>query len=338
LTKKRLLPLLQLVLGLSILAAILLRLHRRGDLDAMGLAFKEAAGSWPLLLTGFSLFGVAMLLSVRRWSLILRALGHELPTGKLAVLFLVGQFFNALLLGATGGDLVKAYYAATETRHRRTEIITTVFIDRIMGLLALVLLTITVMLVRLRFFLSIPAMRMTFFIYGTLLVASVALMFLVFRRDLFQHWPILATLEGRTRIGASLGRVYRAFRFCISHRALLLETQVLSLGNHLCAVTCAFYVGMAMGIHLGFKDYAAAFLVINAISSIPITPSGLGTRETACILLLGPLGVTGPRAISLSLTIYAVVLAWSLIGGIAYVFYSARRGRVKEFLDSAEPS
>ena len=44
------------------------------------------------------------------------------------------QFFNAFLLGSTGGDLLKAYYAARETHHKKTEAVVTVFVDRIIGL------------------------------------------------------------------------------------------------------------------------------------------------------------------------------------------------------------
>jgi uncharacterized protein (TIRG00374 family) len=267
---------------------------------------------------------------MRRWELILRSLGHGLPFGKIAALSMVGNFFNSFLLGATGGDIVKAYYAARETKHRRTEVVTTVFIDRLMGLFALMVLAVVVMLARIRLFLSAPQMRAAFFVYVAFLAASVPILAIFFRKDIFERWPLLAAFGARTAAGATLGKAYKAFRLCLSHPSLMVGTVLLSMGNHVCALAAAFYAGMALGLGLGFTDYAAAFLVINAVASIPFTPSGLGTREAASILLLGVMGVPASHAVSLSLTFYAVAAAWSLIGGVVYLFYSAGHGRVAE--------
>jgi hypothetical protein len=46
-----------------------------------------------------------------------------------AEISLVAHFFNSFLLGSTGGDLMKAYYAARETHHKKTEAVMTVFAD-----------------------------------------------------------------------------------------------------------------------------------------------------------------------------------------------------------------
>ena len=52
----------------------------------------------------------------------------------------MAQFFNAFLLGSTGGDLLKAYYAARETHHRKTEAVVTVLVDRLIGLFSMLAL------------------------------------------------------------------------------------------------------------------------------------------------------------------------------------------------------
>lgn len=328
--RRRILAVSQLCLGIGIIVFILAGLHRHGDLAGMAAAIRQAAASWPLLIAGFTLIGMAVLFCTRRWGLVLRSLGHELPFGRAATLYLVGQFFNAFLLGATGGDIVKAYYAAMETKHRRTEIVTTVFIDRLAGLMALLVLTAAVVLTRMRFFMSIPPLRAAAFVYAAFIVLAAPVFAVFFLRNIFERWPLLASFETRTRLGAQIGRVYRSFRFCLHRPALMTGTFVLSLANHVCAIAAAFYFGMALGLNLRFEDYLATFLVINAIASIPVTPSGLGTRETACILMLGAVGVPASVAVGISLMLYAAFIGWSLVGGVVYVFYSSRHGRVKD--------
>ena len=63
--------------------------------------------------------------------------GAYLPLARATRISLVAQFFNSFLLGSTGGDFIKAYYAASETHHRKTEAVTTVFVDRLVGLWAM---------------------------------------------------------------------------------------------------------------------------------------------------------------------------------------------------------
>ena len=48
-----------------------------------------------------------------------------------------GRSRRATLLGSTGGDLLKAYYAARESHHKKTEAVVTVFVDRLIGLFSM---------------------------------------------------------------------------------------------------------------------------------------------------------------------------------------------------------
>src|SRR5207237_10222498 len=83
--------------------------------------------------------GLTILLGVVRWHSVLKAQGLALPMGRATEISLVAHFFNSFLLGSTGGDLMKAYYAARETHHKKTEAVVTVFVDRLLGLWAMLL-------------------------------------------------------------------------------------------------------------------------------------------------------------------------------------------------------
>ena len=80
-----------------------------------------------------------LFVGVVRWRIVLEAQGLHLPLGRATSISFVAQFFNSFLLGSTGGDLIKAYYAARETHHKKTEAVTTVFVDRLVGLWAMLL-------------------------------------------------------------------------------------------------------------------------------------------------------------------------------------------------------
>src|SRR5438876_9320856 len=90
--------------------------------------------------------GMTVLLGVIRWQLVLRVQGLELSFARTSEISLVAQFFNSFLLGSTGGDLLKAYYAARETHHKKTEAVVTVLVDRLLGLFAMLLFACLMML------------------------------------------------------------------------------------------------------------------------------------------------------------------------------------------------
>lgn len=315
--KKTLLTALQLVIGLGLIAAIALRLHHTGQLDDLRLAFASILGRWPLLLLAFAGFGYCLLLCAFRWQLVLRAQGFTPRFGRVLRLYLVGQFFNAFMLGATGGDVMKAIYVARDSADRKTEIIATVFIERIIGLVAIVVLAPLCMLMRLSLYWGRPDTRALLLLALGLLAATLAALALLFGRDLFDRWPWLRRLENRAA-GRILRRAYAAFHAVLRHRGLLTRTMALSVLNHLSFIVAAFSIGLALGLPLGYLDYLAAFLPVNLIAAIPVTPSGIGTREAASILLLGALGVPAAPAVTLSLLLYATVLAWSLVGGALF--------------------
>ena len=59
--------------------------------------------------------GCAFLLQTERWRRLLRVQEINLGWWRTLRVYLIGAFFNLFLLGATGGDIVKIYYAMRET-------------------------------------------------------------------------------------------------------------------------------------------------------------------------------------------------------------------------------
>ncbi|MCK5850667.1 MAG: flippase-like domain-containing protein [Kiritimatiellae bacterium] len=282
-----------------------------------------ATGSqWPMLLAGVAGFFVCICLCVLRWKVLLNAQGLFFSFKHMLAMYFVGQFFNSFLPGGLSGDVVKAYYVTKEAPEKRTEAASTVFIDRVFGLIALVLLTVTIMLIRLPFFLSDPKMRVAIVFNVLLLLGTSTGLFIVFRKNLFEQWSLFRRIRQKTAVGDIINRIYNAFQVCLKHPGLLAKTLLLSLGNHLILIGgTIFCLGTALGISLSSFDYLTVFPLINAVAAIPITPGGLGTREGAAVYLLGALEVPEAKAIVLSLLIYTTMLVWSMVGGIVYLLY-----------------
>jgi uncharacterized membrane protein YbhN (UPF0104 family) len=82
----------------------------------------------------------AVVLTVCRWQMLARTLGLEFSTREALRVGFLGYAVNLLPLGLVGGDAVKAVFLSRLNPTRRTEAVATVFVDRVIGLVALLLL------------------------------------------------------------------------------------------------------------------------------------------------------------------------------------------------------
>src|SRR5437868_2137059 len=92
-----------------------------------------------MLVAAVLIFPITYLLTAASWHEMLMAIVSHIGQMRAFTLTLVGAFYNTFMPGSTGGDFLKALYASRQTTHR-TRAVMSVVIDRIIGLLALIIL------------------------------------------------------------------------------------------------------------------------------------------------------------------------------------------------------
>ena len=261
-----------------------------------------------------------------RWRIFLQAQGIELPFGTVLSLTWAGQFFNTLLPGSTGGDVVKIYHICQLAPDRKAAAAATVLVDRITAFFALLLLAgvgLIINPVPLRVLIHSLALG------KTVLWASVALLV-----TLVIAWLLFRVMRG-TLWGDRLLRTLSAARRSFVFNWRWVGAFLLALAMHLLIVIAAYFFGRALGISIGYLQVLVMLPVISLFVMLPITINGHGLRELLLIGYFTEMGVTlggnagsGVRetAIAFSLLMVANDLLWALPGGIWYSirFKSAR--------------
>src|SRR5205823_13620532 len=92
------------------------------------------------LLAAIAIFPVTFLICGLRWHLLLRAVDIRIGAARAFVINMVGAFWNTFLPGSTGGDAIKAFFAAKNAPGHRTRAVMSVIVDRAIGLMALIIL------------------------------------------------------------------------------------------------------------------------------------------------------------------------------------------------------
>jgi uncharacterized protein (TIRG00374 family) len=268
--------------------------------------------------------------------MVLRVHGLTLPFTRAAEISLVAHFFNSFFLGSTGGDLMKAYYAARETHHKKTEAVVTVFVDRLVGLWAMLLFAGIMMLLNLKL-LTDPMLRLPILIVLGMLLGCTALVLLALYGGVSRQWSGARDWLRRLPKGEWLEQLLEACRQFGRERFFVSRALLISM--LLNAVTVFQFMILAWGLHIRIPPLSLFLVVptIICIASLPITPSGLGVRENLFVIMLAaaPISVHATPALSLSLLAYAGTLVWSIMGGILYLMFKERHHLKEEELVQA---
>ena len=274
----------------------------------------------PAFAAALVLMGAMLYAGAIRWRIVLHAQGLDLPLRRVIHLSLVAHFFNAFLLGTAGGDVAKAYYAARETHHKKTEAVLTVFMDRVIGLWTMLLFGGLMVLPNYRLLLH-PGLRTLIAVLMAMLAVGSLFVFLVFHGGVSKAWSGARDWLRRLPKGEWIGQTLDSCR--VFGRVPWFVTRTLALSMLINAMMVLQFVILARGLHLTVSSLALGLVVpvVICISALPISPAGLGVRENLFVHLLAvpAIGVPATPALSLSLLAYAASLVWSLLGGISYM-------------------
>lgn len=237
--------------------------------------------NYLLLFGGLALTSLIIPFQTMRWLVLMRCRGLVVSFAKAIRLQLVGMFFNFCMPGLTGGDVVKAYYAAKGSGRRGAAIMSVVF-DRLTGTIGLLFLAGCVGLLRL----GDPLIRrLTMVIWiGFAVCWLVAIIYFsrTLRRLLGLEW-VLSVLPAK----GLLGRIDEAAVAYRDHKWSLVTAVVLSLPVHLAQGIATALAGFALGMSANLLMSLLTILpVLFFVGAVPITFLGFGTMEPLGVALL----------------------------------------------------
>jgi uncharacterized protein (TIRG00374 family) len=333
--KRYLLPILQAVITIGLLWWIFRKPETRAD---MARALHTADYLW--LIPGLLSVGAACLLQTERWRLLLKVQGISLGWFRTLRIYLIGLFFNLFLLGATGGDVIKIFYAMRETASKKSAAFLSVLVDRMMGLLALVAVTAVLCFLRFDELMKKPVLMGSLALIMSVMVGIVIAGFLVDRFHLAHKLPRWMPLHARIIEFASAFSIYTR-----DMRTMVL-TFGLSIPAHLLNFLAFYFAARAFGAFAhasGVLDIFSVLPIINTITALPISLSGVGVREQLFYELFnGLFGTPESVAVMISITGFMMTVFWGIVGGCVYLFYRPSGGihlqEVKDEVEAVEES
>lgn len=269
---------------------------------------------------GLALYGAMFLPAAVRWRLALRANDAVVSWPATFRFTLVGHFFYLILFGGTGGDAAKAAIYARRHQLPLTKLFASVWLDRLMGSGALLVVAASVFAIAALHggFTGAQSLSVRGSARWLLLIIPALALFLFWlrrsRHETFLRRLAVAFLEGAKRLIKSPKRLAVGF-FC----SLLMQCAVNGL--------LAFNLQAVSHAPIPWLRLLWTFPLITTISGLPVTVAGIGARDGAAIALLGWCGIPAADAEAMSLLTLCVSLFWGMIGGIVLWSESGKTAR-----------
>jgi uncharacterized protein (TIRG00374 family) len=290
------------------------------------LAAKQLISTKWLLpwLSALTIIGAAI--EARRLGVLFGAQGMRLSFFEGYRAVAIAALFNFCIPGGTGGDVMKLYYLAADSRGQRVEIATLIFVDRAVALFCMLNLVVALALLDGRLVWDHPMIGSLVAIaaIGAIgLAAGGAVACSTRLRE--SRW--YACLLDRAPLSRYLTRAADALYVFRKNRAALARAAALSVVGHLVLLSllsAAAKTFMPNAQPLTVSLLALLGLLANAL---PITPGGLGVGEAAFEGLFRSVGYDGGARLILAWRVG--MLALSCVGCALYVA-GARRGQTDE--------
>lgn len=278
----------------SVSVFVLLLVLRGVDFPAL-LNVVRGAKIWALVVS-FACILANYVVSSYRWQALAEVKGIKTPLRQFVRLYFIGAFFNNFLPTSVGGDVVKAYKLAGTT-DRKVDAVSSVFMERLTGVLVLALISWGGFL---------------YYFWPKSILISVGLLLL----GAFGVWlsPKLA------RLHPLFLKFYNSVVSYRNERAVLFKAIWTSFIVQAFAITTQYLVFVALGLKISYLYGLFVIPIITIASMAPVSINGLGVQDGFYVFFFERVGIMSTEALAVSFVYHALRLGSSLVGGVLYLW------------------
>ena len=268
--------------------------------------FKEAIAAihWPWLVCAVLIYLLAQTLLAPRWILLLRVHGVEISMFQTVKLTYLGLFYNNMMPGAVGGDLLKAWYITHHSeKDQRVEAAVTVFVDRLVGLIGTIILGVIASFI-IGGKLIIPVMghkiQVRWLVWAIFL--SMVLFSVVFFSRRIRRMLLLKKLLEKLPFARQLHKIDQAIQLYRRHKQAVFLSLLLTIVIQGLSILTVWMLSQSLELkNVSFVHCLIIMPIIWQVSvAIPV-PGGLGIMENLFVQFfssaIDPAGMISPEKV-----------------------------------------
>jgi uncharacterized protein (TIRG00374 family) len=266
-----------------------------------------------------------------RWQILLKVQKIHLSFFESLSLTLQALFFSLVIPGgAVGGDLAKAGFIAARTQKgERLKGVFTILIDRVVGMIALFSIAGIVGIMSIKFLRSLSGiMELVIYalIFGCIMgLISAAVLFFHRNLERINIFSWLISHGNRMSKGALHNLMSAMDDFRSEYKTLIFCFAISVILVHLNIALIVYLIGHGTGAdNLTFSLSILTSSLANTVGALPITPSGVGTRDYVFEKLLSAGGIK-EQALLIPLIYTSIFLCFNFFGGLIFIFSKKKK-------------
>jgi uncharacterized membrane protein YbhN (UPF0104 family) len=251
---------------------------------------------------------------------LLAAQGIKITLWRSVELTLIGNLFNLIAVGSVGSDAARIFLLIRDHPERKLAVTLTVMFDHLVGLIAMSLVFFALTAGRFDALASqseetkaILKFSWVFFSGG---LVFIVLMFVMAAPPI--HNRIKAKLvDTRFAMMRKFPEAIDVYRIKWGHALVAIVAGIVMLPIYYASFWCG---ARAAGSMVEAAPILVAMPVVDMLSAMPLSISGLGVREASMKILMEDLtGMKSDVAVAASLIGFVCTLFWTLLGGLLFL-------------------
>ena len=253
----------------------------------------------------------SLLFRVLKWKWITNIISREFSFGDAMISYLVGIAFSTVT-PAKMGDILRIFYV------RRKDVeygdaISALVMDRIIDMLMLFLIGILALLT-FSWFYGIQVIPV--WIVTLIAAAFIVFVIIIFSRRIMETICIplmrhLIPARWKDRAMVQFNHYFTGINLLLSAPASMAKAVSAGLVSWILPFFYAYFMALALGIDLPLNFFVVIIPIIAIIELLPVSISGIGTRDLALIYLFGLQGVSPEAAVAFSI-LYLFICYWMI--------------------------
>ena len=251
---------------------------------------------------------VSLITGTLKWFIIARKQKIKIPFYQAFKINLIGVFYGFITPSKIGGIVRSEYLRKYNKNNSLGKGVSNYVLDKVLDLCSLGFLAAVF-----SFTFSLGSVNYFYFaILGLILLVSALLMF----RDEGRSKKVMRIFYGFVpkKMKTKVKKGFYAFYKDMPEKKHFILFFLFNIVNWIVLYTITFFIGVSLGINISFFYFLAILPIATLVGQIPITISGLGTREATMISLFGLLGVGATKVFSMSMISLAMGIIPAIIG------------------------
>ncbi|MBN2412331.1 flippase-like domain-containing protein [candidate division KSB1 bacterium] len=273
---------------------------------------------------------IELILKSYKWQMLLQVKYIKVPFFQIFKIYYISSFIGMFLPSSLAIDLLRTYSLSRYIKNTHDSV-STVFVDRLLGVLSLVFVVlIGILAVKTNFInntvqLVITILVSLFILFSCIILSRYVIVFFewVLKKCKFSHLKI----EKYTNL---LHRIYQSIIDFKNNKIEVFKVFLISIFFQFNRVAISYAVALSFNLNISFKYWVIIVPLVTLATMLPLAIGGIGVREGAFVFFLSQLGVSISTAFLLSLTTFLLVVITSLPGFGFYLMYGLSIKRIEE--------